>query len=504
VIEFLRGADDLKAAVGRLENMQQVAGQPVSRDVARHTARGRTFYDRVIGDIIESLRQATSREALIDSVMSALATDVSADAIGYVVLEADLLGHSQASPIRVSSSAGFNASRIQNFIERGRERLAASHLILRVMVEKEAQELLPTELTRGVIYEGEFDDLIDDHKRGAWLCAIPLPNADAVHPARMLVAIYPVIGDPLHPALPRGAEQEWRVLGFLRVAYELLNHQLTNVADVVALHRRDIIADLAPSIVNHEINQQLTILDEGFNVVHYSLLQLAERLKPDDADLVFAAQGLQFSYSALNRLHRIGDAFNNLDRRSPNESVTPRLLLAEIETLAQPRLARAGIETVIQGEALDDEIQTDPALIEHVVLNVLVNAIDAIFQDTLSSSPRGSMRPTITIVAAREAGHLTLVISNNGPPFDFPRPRQIFERGVTSKPLGVGHGLGLHVCRLIMGYLGGSIDLAESKEVPKGMVLGFKIRLPTKGVEITDVMSSTTISPPTRLAKRRG
>jgi signal transduction histidine kinase len=490
-IELLRTAPDKETALRQLEVLENPKVSLPASD-GRRQLRGRSFYDRLIAEILERVKQGVSREALVSAVIDLLRSEHSTDALGYIVIEAKVGLAGNLSPVRVLTSSGFHKGRIQNFEENQSEKLAQSRLAQDVLANRESIEFLPTELVRGVLYNGEFDELFSGQKGGVWLCAVPLPNADVHQPSRMLVGLYPVLGDPSEPSLPRGAPQEWRIFVFLSVAYELLNHQLTNVADLVSLQRREIIADLAPGIVNHEINQQLTILDEGINVIHYALEKISKKLKPDDQNLIFAVNGLKFSYSAIERLHRIGDAFNNLDRRAPNVRVSVRRLLSEICTLAQPRLARFGVRTIIDGPALNQELLTDPALIEHVVLNVLINALDA-FAEAIEAGSRVA-DPTIHIHATIQDRTIVVVIANNGPPFTLDRPQRIFERGITTKPLGVGHGLGLHVCRLVMTYLGGEIEIAGPDDLPKGTTVGFRIVAPLDAVEVTDVLSSS--SPP--------
>src|SRR5262249_758295 len=151
------------------------------------------------------------------------------------------------------------------------------------------------------------------------------------------------LGSPEQPTLPRGALQEWRVFGFLRVGYELLNHQLSTTAERLIAARRELLAELAPGIVNHEINLQLTILDENINLMNYALRHLAPKVPQGNAHFRAAARALGTFYTAVDRLHGISNAFNNLDKRSPNALLPSRQIIDEALVLINPLLARHGI-----------------------------------------------------------------------------------------------------------------------------------------------------------------
>jgi len=108
-------------------------------------------------------------------------------------------------------------------------------------------------------------------------------------------------------------------------------------------------------------------------------------------------------------------------------------------------------------------VEGDPEQLEQVLLNLMINAIEA--------SPDGE---TVTLSAGAENGKIVLRISDHGhgvPPADVDR---LFDPFFTTKEHGTG--LGLPVAHQIMTQMGGTL-LAE-RGTGKGMV--FSVALPAK------------------------
>jgi C4-dicarboxylate-specific signal transduction histidine kinase len=115
-------------------------------------------------------------------------------------------------------------------------------------------------------------------------------------------------------------------------------------------------------------------------------------------------------------------------------------------------------------------VQSHQNLLEQALINLLVNARDALLQ---------SMRPdkTITLSAGRSgAGRVLITIADNGPGVPAEIRERIFEPFFTSKPTGQGTGLGLPLSFGIVREAGGSLSLLPSDE---GAV--FQIDLPGTG-----------------------
>ncbi len=113
----------------------------------------------------------------------------------------------------------------------------------------------------------------------------------------------------------------------------------------------------------------------------------------------------------------------------------------------------------------DARALVDVGDIEQVVVNLLVNARDA-----LESTPS----PRIDVRVTRSGGHVEITVADNGPGIPIEVRDHIFEPFFTTKPPGKGTGLGLANAYAVMRDHGGSIT-CES-DAGRGTV--FVLRLP--------------------------
>ena len=116
------------------------------------------------------------------------------------------------------------------------------------------------------------------------------------------------------------------------------------------------------------------------------------------------------------------------------------------------RIVVAGTGNVF-GENLADE-QTWPERLEQVLLNLLLNAADAI----------GGGAGRITVSALAGADSVELAIEDTGGGIDDGVRDQVFEPFVTTKDVGKGTGLGLAVCRGLVESVGGTIHVDDGAD----------------------------------------
>ncbi len=135
-------------------------------------------------------------------------------------------------------------------------------------------------------------------------------------------------------------------------------------------------------------------------------------------------------------------------------------------------------------------VQASEARLGQVVLNLLVNAAQAI--------PEGRAdKNEIRVVTNQDGqGRVAIEIRDTGSGIPAPVISRIFDPFFTTKPVGVGTGLGLAICHRIVTALGGRI-LVESQA---GMGSAFRIVLPIA----TSGSASAEPPPPAAVAGRRG
>jgi two-component system cell cycle sensor histidine kinase/response regulator CckA len=113
-----------------------------------------------------------------------------------------------------------------------------------------------------------------------------------------------------------------------------------------------------------------------------------------------------------------------------------------------------GEDVRIEIEVDDDEctcIRVDPSQLEQIVLNLTLNARDAM--------PDGGR---LLVEARREGEQVQLVVSDSGHGFSAELKEHLFEPYFTTKERGRGTGLGLATVYAIMQRAGGTIDVVSS------------------------------------------
>jgi signal transduction histidine kinase len=114
------------------------------------------------------------------------------------------------------------------------------------------------------------------------------------------------------------------------------------------------------------------------------------------------------------------------------------------------------------------EIYSDPHAIEQILINLLVNASQAV--DGKNS------RIDLTVKPGDEKGGVVIEIADNGCGMDESTRHRIFDPFFTTKPAPLGTGLGLYVCHNLIQGLGGRIEVES--EPGKGST--FRVTLPGK------------------------
>jgi PAS domain S-box-containing protein len=151
-------------------------------------------------------------------------------------------------------------------------------------------------------------------------------------------------------------------------------------------------------------------------------------------------------------------------------------------------------------------VSADPAQLEQVMLNLLVNArqaLETITAPTVSGGvASGTLRtPMVVIRTSVRANTVTLEISDNGPgiaPAELPR---IWDPFWTTKEEGEGTGLGLSVVHGIVTEHGGSIDV----ETHVGAGTTFCVSLPSFNRDSSDgrlAVETVPLGPPSQHAER--
>ena len=228
--------------------------------------------------------------------------------------------------------------------------------------------------------------------------------------------------------------------------------------------------------VAHDFNNLLTAII-GYGQLAQARLEPASPLCNDVAEIIKAGQ-------------RAAALTGQLLAFSRKQVIQPKVidlnaLIADVQNLLG-RLIGEDIELIAQPDTELGRIKADPGQIEQVVMNLAINARDAM--------PTGG-RLTITTsnVSLTEGGlntpagdYCMLAVSDTGCGMDRQTLSHIFEPFFTTKERGKGTGLGLSTVYGIINQSGGSIQV----ESEPGRGTTFKVYLPR--VVVADEEARTT------------
>jgi len=460
---------------------------------------GHQAYDQIVKGVFDGVLQATSREVLLETFLDQLnALGARSPARCLCVIESA----SRPEPGAPLELAGFTQRRIQparwrNYCEQTLPKLGASPFFDAVIRQEKTVDLWYTGFVTQ--YQGELDALFygatersPDHGRtGYWISAVALPGADRYHPYRALFILYPTKGTDLEPRFPSGALQEARALTFLALAYRVLNHQLASVAEEVYARRQELLTSLAPGIIHHEVGMQATIIRTLLNEQNILVRRLYESCRSPDLDAL--VDTVAILYPAVARLYEATNAFNNLERRGAYERFALAKVFGEALTITNYRLGHAGVQAQWSESGARIELESDAALLLHLLVNILLNAVNAFQANTVQEGVPDWQPPASKVIAIlvgtdcpnRQGDWVRLDLCNNGPAIPKSDLERVFERGFTSH--SGGHGYGLYICRLIAHYLGGELRALAGAELAPEWNCGFRLEIPQAMPRLADM-----------------
>lgn len=214
------------------------------------------------------------------------------------------------------------------------------------------------------------------------------------------------------------------------------------------LHHADKLASigLLVSGVAHEINNPLT-----GTIAHTDLLMMTagDELRQDLKKILESAM----------RCKKIIDNLLTFSRQNaPSKSlVSVNEIMDRTIDLRNYWLKRNNIAVTREYDP-GATVYADAQQLQQVALNILLNAEQAI-SDSGQSTGHISFRTQLK----RETGTILIRVSDNGPGIQEPFRSRVFDPFFSTKPVGVGTGLGLSVARGIVAEHGGTIH-AEDNE----------------------------------------
>jgi two-component system NtrC family sensor kinase len=227
--------------------------------------------------------------------------------------------------------------------------------------------------------------------------------------------------------------------------------------------------------IAHELNNPLSVVLGQASLLHA------------DARGGLLAERAQEILRAAERCARIVRNFLALARQRPPERQQVHLnhVVQEVVELLAYTLRANAVHVHLH---LADELPplwADPDQLHQVVLNLSTNAYQAMVE---TPTPR---RLTFTTQFDDERARVILEVADTGPGILPEIATRIFEPFSTTKPLGVGTGLGLSLCKGIVEGHGGTISV----ESQSGHGAVFRIDLPVGVAPVVAPLSHTVKAP---------
>jgi PAS domain S-box-containing protein len=208
-------------------------------------------------------------------------------------------------------------------------------------------------------------------------------------------------------------------------------------SDLAHVNRVTTLGEMSTSIA-HEVSQPIAAIATNAGAA-------LRWLGADPANIAETRQALGRIVKDGDRAGQVISRIRALARKVPprKERLNVNELIAEVIALARGELerSRVSVRTSIAGDL--PAVSADRVQIQQVVLNLMVNAIEAMVGTS------GIERREISISSARDGENAILVsVRDSGPGIDPEQARLLFNAFYTTKPGGIG--MGLAICRSII------------------------------------------------------
>lgn len=238
------------------------------------------------------------------------------------------------------------------------------------------------------------------------------------------------------------------------------------------------------SALAHEINQPLAAIS---NYASACARMLATSSTPASID-----RGLRLIAEEALRAGRIVQTLRDLGRKRDAglERVDLTTVVQRAAELMEPQARLHGISLRVELEEDLPRVDADPIQIEQVILNLVLNGIEAM---------QSSGEKNLEIATRRRGERVEVSVRDSGSGLEAEHAEQVFEAFFTTKPTGLGMGLAISR-RIIQGH-GGALWGAANADGP-GACFTFSLPLPSSAGATEDPSGSSREAVPLATATR--
>lgn len=213
----------------------------------------------------------------------------------------------------------------------------------------------------------------------------------------------------------------------------------------------------------HEIRNPLGAIDGAVQILTRE--PLAAETKREFGEL---------AQRELDRLKGIVNQFLNFARPQPPKriAIEPALLLHSVARLVSETAKMAGVEIRVEETASVPTICVDPEQIKQVLLNLAINAVQAM--------PSGGK---VMLRTLADSGNVRLEVQDEGVGIDPENAERIFNPFFTTRDEGTG--LGLSIAERIVSQHGGRIESRRNRD--RGMT--FSVTLPLDSTQAFEALA---------------
>lgn len=204
--------------------------------------------------------------------------------------------------------------------------------------------------------------------------------------------------------------------------------------------------------IAHEIKNPLTIIQMANDV-------LQSAMSEKDIDRNLLNEKMKVINEAIGRMNKVISSLGNVSRNGDHDedsTFNVGEMLDEVVSLCSSKTRKLKIEIEIKKtEALKLNITANRVQISEVLLNVFMNALDAVEKEKL---------PEVIVCVSHQLDQLVFKIWDNGPGVPEDIRTKIFEPFYTTKKLFHGSGLGLSIAKKIVDKHNGDLFYEDTQD----------------------------------------